>query len=279
MIIRCFGARGSIPVSGPEYVRYGGDTACFEIRSQDDDIIIIDAGSGIRRLGNKLLREQRLTFTLFMTHSHWDHILGFPFFKPIYDPQTRITILGCTETQGDIKKLLARAMSTPFFPVPFSELEAEFIYEDDCVLSHRIGPLEIWPIPLNHPNGGQGYKFVENNKSFVFLTDNELGYHHRGGHSLEAYREFAQNADLLIHDAEFTPEEYQRTRGWGHSTYLQALDLAIQTRVARFGLFHHNQDRHDAAVDRMLQHCREIIAEQKVTLEVFALTQETEITL
>jgi phosphoribosyl 1,2-cyclic phosphodiesterase len=279
MIIRCFGARGSIPVSGPEYVRYGGDTTCFEIRTHDDDIIVIDAGSGLRRLGNRLLAEHRFAYTLFLTHSHWDHILGFPFFKPIYDQRTRISMRGCTEAQGDIKKLLARAMSTPFFPVPFSELEAEFIYEDDCVLSYQVGPMEIWPIQLNHPNGGQGYKFVENDKSFVFLTDNELGQHHRGGQSLEEYREFARNADLLIHDAEFTPEEYQLTRGWGHSTYLQALDLAIRARVARFGLFHHNQDRDDAAVDRMLQHCREIIAEQKVTLEVFALTQDTEITL
>jgi phosphoribosyl 1,2-cyclic phosphodiesterase len=279
MIIRCFGARGSIPVSGPEYVRYGGDTTCFEIRTHDDDIIIIDAGSGLRRLGNRLLAEHRFAYTLFMSHSHWDHILGFPFFKPIYDQRTRITMRGCTEAQGDIKKLLARAMSTPFFPVPFSELEAEFIYEDDCVLSYQVGPMKIWPIHLNHPNGGQGYKFVEKNKSFVFLTDNELGHHHRGGQSPGEYREFARNADLLIHDAEFTPEEYQRTRGWGHSTYLQALDLAIQARVARFGLFHHNQDRDDTAIDRMLQHCREIIANKKVSLEVFALTQETEITL
>jgi phosphoribosyl 1,2-cyclic phosphodiesterase len=279
MIIRCFGARGSIPVSGPEYVRYGGDTTCFEIRSADDDIIIIDAGSGIRRLGNNLMAEQRFAYTLFMTHSHWDHILGFPFFKPIYDHRTRITIHGCTEAQGDIKKLLSQAMSTPFFPVPFSELGAEFIYEDDCVMCHRVGPMEIWPIRINHPNGGQGYKCVENNKSFVFLTDNELGPHHPGGCSSEEYREFAQNADLLIHDTEYTPEDYQRTRGWGHSTYIEALDLAIQARVARFGLFHHNQDRNDAAVDRMVEHCREIVAGQKVSMEVFALTQESQIIL
>ena len=162
MIIRCFGARGSIPVSGQEYVRYGGDTSCFEIRSHDDDIIIIDAGSGLRRLGKKLLAEHRFAYTLFITHSHWDHILGFPFFKPIYDHRTKINILGCNEAQGDIKKLLSRAMSTPFFPVPFSELGAEFTYEDDCVTSYHVGPVEVFPIHLNHPNGGQGYKFVEN---------------------------------------------------------------------------------------------------------------------
>jgi phosphoribosyl 1,2-cyclic phosphodiesterase len=279
MIIRCFGARGSIPVSGREYLKYGGDTTCLEIRSQADDIIIIDAGSGIRRLGKQLLAEDRLEYSLFLTHSHWDHILGFPFFKPIYDHRTRITIRGCTQAQGDVKKLLSRAMSTPFFPVPFSELGAEITYEDDCVLSYRVGPVEVCPIHLSHPNGGQGYKFVERDKMVVFLTDNELSYHHRGGLTKEEYADFARHADLLIHDAEYTPEEYQRTRSWGHSTYVDALELAIQAQVRQFGLFHHNQDRDDAALDRMVDHCRDIVATRKVSLEVFALTQETEIVL
>lgn len=279
MIIRCYGARGSIPVSGRDYVRHGGDTACLEIRSAADDIIIVDAGSGIRRLGNKLIAENRFDYTLFMTHSHWDHILGFPFFKPIYDPRTRIDILGCSETQGDIQKLLSRAMASPFFPVPFSKLAAEFIYEDDCVLSYHVGPVEVWPIPLSHPNRGQGYKFVEDGKTFVFLTDNELGYRHRGGLDPADYVAFARGADLLVHDAEYTSAEYRQTRTWGHSTYLEALELAIQAEVRQFGLFHHNQDREDAAVDRLLDHCREIIADRNLSLDVLALSQETEIVL
>lgn len=279
MIINCFGARGSIPVSGLEYVKYGGDTPCLEVRSQDDDILIIDAGSGIRRLGNKLLKENRFDYTLFMTHSHWDHILGFPFFKPIYDPRTRITIRGCSQAQGDIQKLLSKTMSTPYFPVPFSELGADFVYEDDCVLSHHVGSIEVFPIKLSHPNGGQGYKLQEDGKIFVFLTDNELGYHHRGGSSLEEYVEFSRNADLLIHDAEYTPEEYRHTRNWGHSTYREALDLAIRAKVRRFGLFHHNQDHSDTAIDQMVCHCHEIVADQKLTMEVFAVAQEMEIRL
>jgi phosphoribosyl 1,2-cyclic phosphodiesterase len=274
MIINCFGARGSIPVSGPEYVKYGGDTPCLEIRSRDEDIIIIDAGSGIRRVGNKLLKENRFDYALFMTHSHWDHILGFPFFKPIYDRRTRITIRGCSQTQGDIRKLLSRTMSTPYFPVPFSDLGAECLYDDDCVLSHHVGPVEIFPIKLNHPNGGQGYKLKEHDKVFVFLTDNELSYHHRGGLSLEEYVEFSRNADLLIHDAEYTSEEYRHTRSWGHSTYRDALDLAIQAKVQRFGLFHHNQDHHDMFIDQMVQHCQDIIANQRISMEVFAVTQD-----
>ena len=279
MIIRCYGARGSIPVSGRDYVEYGGDTACLEIRSNADDIIIVDAGSGMRRLGNKLMAENRFDYTLFMTHSHWDHLLGFPFFKPIYDPRVKIDILGCSETQGDIKKLLGRAMSTPFFPVPFHKLGAEITYENDCVLSYHVGPVEVWPIPLSHPNRGQGYKFAEDGKSMVFLTDNELGYRHRGGLTLPEYAKFCQGADLLIHDAEYTPEEYELTRTWGHSTYLEALELAIQADVRQFGLFHHNQDRTDADVDRLVAHCRQIVAGRGLCLEIFALTQETQIVL
>ena len=279
MIINCYGAHGSIPVSGQEYAKYGGDTACLEIRSRDDDIIIIDAGSGIRRLGNKLLKENRFEYSLFMTHSHWDHILGFPFFKPIYDHRTRITIRGCSQAQGDIKKLLSKTMSTPFFPVPFDKLEAEIVYEDDCVLSHNIGSVEVFSTNLSHPNGGQGYKLEEHGKIFVFLTDNELGYHHRGGLSFEDYVDFCRNADLLIHDAEYTPEEYLHTRTWGHSIYTEALDLAIQAKVRQLGLFHHNQDHNDAAIDQMVNHCREIIADQKVSMEVFAVTQEMKIRL
>jgi len=279
MIIRCYGSRGSIPVSGPEFLRYGGDTTCFEVRSQDDDIIIIDAGSGIRRLGNKLLREGRFDYTLFLTHSHWDHILGFPFFKPIYDARTTISIRGCSDAQGDLKKILARAMSGPYFPVPFDSLAATITYEDDCVMFYRVGPVEVWPIHLSHPNGGQGYKFVENGRSFVFLTDNELGHRHRGGLSVEAYVEFAQQADLLIHDAEYTPAEYERTRTWGHSTYLQALEVAIQARVRRFGLYHHNQDRDDAGIDAILDHCRQIVAQRHLDLEVCAVRQDMEIVL
>jgi phosphoribosyl 1,2-cyclic phosphodiesterase len=279
MIINCFGARGSIPVSGQEYTEYGGDTACLEVRSQNDDIIIIDAGSGIRRLGKKLMAEERFEYTLFMTHSHWDHILGFPFFKPIYDARTRIAIRGCSQAQGDIKKLLSRTMSTPFFPVPFNKLEAEFSYEDDCTLSYHVDSVEIFPIKLNHPNGGQGYKLMENGKTFVFLTDNELGYRHRGGLSKNDYVDFCRHVDLLVHDAEYIPEEYPQTRGWGHSTYLDALEFAIQAQVRRLGLFHHNQDRSDAAVNRIVDHCREIIAGRKISLEVFALTQQTEVIL
>ena len=127
MIIRCYGARGSIPVSGKEYIKYGGDTTCLEIRTKNDEIIIVDAGSGIRRLGNRLLREGRLNYHVLFTHSHLDHIMGFPFFRPIYNENAAIHLMGCPATQGNIRKLLSKSMSAPLFPIQFDALQARSI--------------------------------------------------------------------------------------------------------------------------------------------------------
>jgi ribonuclease BN (tRNA processing enzyme) len=279
MIIRCYGARGSIPVSGKQYLKYGGDTTCLEIRSKNDEIIIVDAGSGIRRLGNNLLDEQRYEYNIIFTHSHMDHILGFPFFKPIYNKKATINLMGCPATQGDISKLLSRAMSAPFFPIQFEQLRAKINYTADCPISFSIDSIEISPINLSHPNIGMGYKFIEDEKTFVFLTDNELGYRHRNGMTFDEYADFAKDADLLIHDAEYTPEQYKSVKTWGHSNYLDALNLALTARVKRLGLFHHNQDRSDKDQDAIVQECNYIIKSRKREMECFALTQTTELTI
>lgn len=279
MRIRCYGARGSIPVSGKEFLAYGGDTTCLEIRTKNGKVIIIDAGSGIRRLGNELEGEHEHEFNLLFTHSHWDHILGFPYFKPLYHETTAITLMGCPLAQGSIKKLLSKAMTPPFFPIPFEELKATVNYSGECPKSFRIDSVEIFHITLSHPNTGLGYKFMEDGKTFVFLTDNELAYRHRQGKTLDEYAEFAHGADLLIHDAEFTPQEYEITKTWGHSTYLDALHLALMAQVKRFGIFHHNQDRTDAEQDGIVQRCRKVLAEKDSGLECFALTQSTELHL
>ena len=279
MIIRCFGARGSIPVSGPEYPKYGGDTTCLEIRSKNDEIIIVDAGSGIRRLGNQLLEEGKFHYHLIFTHSHLDHILGFPFFRPIYHKEATIHLMGCPTTQGNIQKLLSKAMSAPLFPIQFDALLATIDYDVECRLAFQIDTIEIFPINLNHPNGGMGYKFVEDGKSFVFLTDNELGSKHRNGRTFEEYAEFSKDADLLIHDSEFTEEEYQITRGWGHSTYPDALRLAREAHVKAFGLFHHNQNRSDRDQDMIVRECRSINEDNHIDMDCFALTQTTTLTL
>lgn len=266
-------------MSGAEYVAYGGDTTCIEIRTREDEIIIIDAGSGIRRLGNDLLQGKRRRCHMIFTHAHWDHILGFPFFKPVYQPGTSLLIYGCPIAQDSIKGMISKTMVAPYFPVNFGDLKAAISFQETCGSPFVISSVAVTPIPLSHSNGGFGYKFTEDGKSFVFLTDNELSFRHPGGLTLDEYAAYCEKADLLIHDAEFTAEEYQKTRSWGHTEYRDALHLALRAKVKRLGLFHHNQERSDTALEGLVENCRQMIAERAVPLGCFAVSQETEIQL
>lgn len=279
MIIRCWGARGSIPVWGREYLKYGGSTTCVELRTNQDEIIIIDAGSGIRKLGNKLLGENRQEYSILFTHSHWDHILGFPFFNPIYIEGVRIDLFGCPFSQDSVREIVSRSMVHPNFPVDFSNLKSSIFYHRMCGGSFRLNSLTVSSVFLSHPNQGVGYKFTEAGKCFVFLTDNELTVRHPGGLSYHDYLDFTYEADLLIHDAQFTKEEYKTTKGWGHTVYTDALKLALEAKVKSFGLFHHSPERTDAAIDRMVRHCSRIIENNSSNLKCFAVYEGMEIIL
>lgn len=279
MVIRCWGARGSIPVCGEEYLKYGGDTTCIEIRSDKGEIIIVDAGSGIRKLGEQLINENQQKINLLFTHVHMDHILGFPFFKPFYFKEKQINIYGCSFSRNSLKEILAQTIAPPYFPVNLENFKAELSYYSVCRDVFFVDSLEVTPIFLSHPDKGVGYKFVENGKCFVFLTDNELDFIHPQGLEYKDYLSFSTNADLLIHDAEFTENEYKITRKWGHSFYRDALRLALEAEAKRFGLFHHNQDRPDFAIDHMVEDCQHIIKNRNANLECFAVYQGMEINL
>ncbi len=279
MYIKCWGSRGSIPVSGRNYLKYGGDTTCLEIRSESDDIIIVDAGTGIRRLGNKLMDEGRFEYHLIFTHAHWDHVMGFPFFKPIFSSKSAFVMHRCPFHSKFVETILSRVMAPPNFPIQLNELKASMEYKDACPLTFQIGSVAITPIPLSHPNGGSGYKFEENGKTFVFLTDNELGFIHRGGKTRQEYLDFSTGADLLIHDAEYTPEEYETQIEWGHSDFTTTLDLAMQAGVKQLGLFHINQERRDDQVDEMVARCERIITASNSSLDCFAVAADMEFQL
>ena len=276
MLIRCWGARGSIPVSGWQYLWYGGDTPCIEVRTKDDDIVIIDAGSGIRRLGNLLLAEGRNRYTMIFTHVHWDHVMGFPYFKPIYHRETHIDFFGSTSARDSVRNLISGIMSPPNFPVKFEDITAEIDYREVHRSPIQIGSLTITPIPLSHPNQGMGYRLEEDGKSFVFLTDNELTFRHPGGMAYEDYCEFSKGADLLVHDAEYRAEEYRRTRTWGHSVYTDALRLAVDAGAMTLGLYHHNQERTDQDLEAMVEDCRRTAGR---SLSCFAMRQDMEIVI
>lgn len=284
MKIKVWGCRGSIVAPGNTTLRYGGNTTCLEIRTKAGEVIIVDAGSGVRNLGKALLQEKDVTrMRFFFTHSHWDHLLGFPFFRPSYFSRFSIDFCSGPHAEDSIKKYLTHQMEVPYFPVEFNLLKANLNFR--CERPHReqgnclLNGFEVCPVPLSHPNGGFGYKFIEEGKTFVFLTDNELGFHHDGGLSLEQYTEFCREADLLIHDAQYTDEEYRVTRGWGHSTFAHATDLAVEAGVKSFGIFHHDPDHTDEDIDKQTELCRERIKNRGSTVTCFATADGMEINL
>lgn len=260
MKVRCWGARGSIPVSGKEYLRYGGDTSCLEIRSKNDEILILDAGTGIRALGCELMRQERRSLTLLFSHYHWDHIQGLPFFKPLYSPQATLRLGGSRGARSELARLLARALRPPLFPVPFDKVPANIStvrFEDEIL---RVDSLTVRRIAASHPNRASGFRIEEDGRSLVYLTDNELSLRHRGGLNFSDYVAFCKGADLLIHDAEYLPEEYPQRRGWGHSHIEDAARLAREAGVGVLGLFHHNQERTDEGQDALLERCRGLLS-------------------
>ena len=271
MKIKCWGSRGSIPVCGPEYIKYGGNTTCIEIQPQSGDTIIVDAGTGIRRLGIHLLKQKSQSYHLLFTHAHWDHIMGLPFFKPLHVLRTKIRMYHCPYHTRFVDRMLSDLMRPPYFPVPCSGSKADIIFVDLDRQLFEIGSVRIECFPISHPNGGSGYKFTENGKTFVFLTDNELGYIHPGGKSFKDYRAFCQNADLLIHDAEYTPQEYDSMVGWGHSRYTDTLKLAMEAEVGTLGLFHLNQERTDHQMDAIVAHSQELVAAQNDSTKCMAV--------
>jgi len=279
MIIRVWGSRGSIPVSGKEYLKYGGDTTCVEIRTKSGDVIVVDAGTGIRRLGTCLADEKTYNLNLIFTHAHWDHLMGFPFFKPLFFKRFNIHMHGCPYHSKFVETILSKVMAPPYFPVKYKDVTARMTYPDACPRDFEIGSATVVPIALSHPNGGSGYKFIEDGKRFVFLTDNELGYVHPGGLEFNDYIDFCSEADLLIHDAEYTPEEYKTFVDWGHSVYTDALDLALKAGVKKLGLFHLNQERTDRQMDDIVQDCRQRIADRGSSLECVGVTSDMEFNL
>ncbi len=285
MQVKVWGCRGSLTTPGRETLRYGGESTCVEVRTSTGERIIVDAGSGIRRLGQSLLNDRTISHvSLLLTHSHWDHLIGFPFFSPAYIHGYSVTICGGPRPSQDVWKYLSHQMEAPYFPVDLGEMKATFnrgCHCDRLVCDHMLPGVHrsvgCHSIPLNHPNGGFGFKFIEKGKTFVFLTDNEIRFRHEGGLSRDEYVNACRGADLLFHDAQYTEEEYHKTTGWGHSTYMDAVDLAIDSGAKRLGLFHHDPDRTDDDLDRHVAWCRERIAKAGSAVECFACADGMEI--
>ncbi len=280
MKIRIWGCRGSLPTPGQNTLRYGGNTTCIELRLDDGSVVVIDAGTGIRNLGKKLAEEQNLKeIYLLLTHSHWDHLIGFPFFKPAYFDRFTIQVRGGPIAKETLKGYLEHQMEPPYFPARMKAMKAVFDITHGIPVVKRIGSAEVIPVPLSHPNGGFGFKIIENDKIFVFLTDNELEFQHTQGKSYTEYVSFCRSADLLIHDAQYTKEQYSIAKTWGHSTFKAAINLAVDAQVKRLLFFHHDPDRTDKELDVIAGQCQKAIQQQKSRLHCTAASEGREIVL
>jgi len=260
-------------------VRYGGDTSCVEVESDKGDLVILDAGTGLHAFGCRFAsKASKKAVHLVCSHAHLDHIMGFPFFSPIFDEHTTLNVYGCPCANDSLETAIRKLMRTPYFPVDFSALPSEIIFNEVTAAPFKIGTLSFTPIRLSHPNGGCGYRIEERGKTLVFITDNELEYG-APGFDAEYFESHCADADLLIHDAEYTDEEYKRYQSWGHSRYTDAIKLAIAAKVKRLGLFHINTRRTDDQMDAIVDDAKKILAESESNIECFGLGTGFEITI
>ena len=258
MRVTLFGTRGSIPAPGPETARYGGNTASVEVRGDDGTLLVLDAGTGIRRLGAQLPPDL-VRVDILLTHLHMDHIQGLGFFGPLYRADVEVHIWGPASNTLPLDARLSRYLSPPLFPVHLRDLP--------CITCHEvprpafeIGPFRIQTALVCHPNPTVGYRLEENGHSAVYLPDHEPALCLEGDRWLEpdwtSGHALAEGADLLIHDAQYTDAEYASCVGWGHSTYRHALEFAARVGAKEVVLFHHDPSHDDATLERLIEDAR-----------------------
>lgn len=289
VFVKFWGTRGSIPTPSSWTRVYGGNTACVEVRF-DETVFICDAGSGIRELGKDLAaRNPRpKVLHLFITHTHWDHIQGFPFFSPAYLPDTEIRIYGESAANNNPYRLLSGQMSSDYFPVSFRDLGARVIPDSLDEGTKLIDGVTVRSFPLNHPGGCVGYVFEKNGCKIVYATDNELeiqpgdkfpDFANQGGlrRMPEALVETVLDADLLIADAQYDEKEYATRRNWGHSSCYSATDLAIKAGAKSLALFHHDPEGTDESIDAKIHTCMRRAEMFGGTLAIFGAREGVEL--
>lgn len=301
--LKFWGVRGSIPTPGPKTIKYGGNTSCIEIAFPNEEIFVLDAGTGIRELGEylvKLINPSKIN--IFISHFHWDHIQGLPFFVPLRNPEINLVIYGCEEPDSQIKNILSNQMDSTYFPIELTDLAAQISFKSLEQGKYLIGGVEVETKYINHPGYALAYKFSYEDKKIVFISDNEpfldeknisidsgtspvnktesinellpeeieKMFNQFSESKTEKLIEYISDADFFIHDAQYTPQEYIERKKWGHSPYTYPIDLAIKAKVKKLLLYHHDPQHDDDFMDKIKIKAREYAQLRKgESLEIY----------
>ena len=286
-----WGVRGSIPTPGNSTQRYGGNTACIEVNIKDH-LFILDGGSGLRPLGASLIERGKnlINAHMLFSHSHWDHIQGFPFFIPAYNPSTTLRVYGTKEGDQDIYDLLSGQMQDKYFPVQFSDLGAKIIPDHLQGGTRMIGDVQVNYLDTEHPGGSLAYSLSHENKKVIYSTDNEIDLlllnreESMADPSLyrllpKALLNFMSDADLLIADGQYTDDEYHTKVHWGHPRATTLVDMAKEAGVKSIAITHHDPMQSDDDVDKKIKTCRERAERIGYTGSIFAAREGVTIKL
>ena len=276
MQIKFYGVRGSIATPGNDTVRYGGNTSCVYVKSDDQSLFIFDAGTGIKKLGEELIKQPNINdINLLFSHYHWDHIQGFPFFLPAYNKNQTINLLAAHLGDLNAHSVLTQ-MTDPHFPVPSDKLEATvnvLTMNEDCLY---VVDTIIKTQSLNHPGGGSAYRLETPQGSMAYVTDNELDPPNTPQTSYEEWVAFLSDVDFLVHDAMYYDHELEKIHGWGHSLISQSLQLAVDANVSNIVLFHHDPSRTDDQLDQIKQDSRSWMLKNNPKCQVFVAKEGDE---
>jgi phosphoribosyl 1,2-cyclic phosphodiesterase len=278
--LKFWGVRGSIPVPGSSTVGYGGNTSCIEVRAEGE-IIILDAGSGIRELGIALEAEfgtRPIKLTLLLSHTHWDHIQGLPFFLPAYNGNNSMRVLGYRGADEGLRAILTSQMAPSVFPLPLHALPSTISIEEQKELAFSIGKVRVQAHYVRHPGICVGYRLYTSNGSIAYLPDNEPYPAHAAAERAKLV-EFLHGVDVLIIDSQYTDDEYQEKIGWGHGSLSSVVSLALDAGVRKLFLFHHEPRRDDRALDAIVESARMIVLESGQPMEVDAAREGSEVWL
>ncbi len=293
MRVTFWGTRGSIATPGRSTIKYGGNTSCVEVRA-DGQVLIFDAGTGIRELGLKMHDEfgdRPLTVHLFISHTHWDHIQGFPFFLPAYQPHHRIHVYGPPGRDKSFDKIFRAQMDSNYFPVDLGDMSPN-IEVHEVRETITLGKLTIEHFYLNHPALTLAYRVTDGKRSIVYATDNEPyeGSIHASGKKIEKnidlpvlldekFVDFIRGADLYIGEGQYTNAEYEEKQGWGHSSTETTARFAVQANAKQLALYHHDPQHSDVFIDRMVKHARALIKSYGGKTKCFAAKERMKIEL